>query len=55
MNHRESDQIKLNNCLADANADVMFAIKCLEGHVKNVRSTNDIMRAQFKQDYKDFA
>ena len=55
MNHRESDQIKLNNCLSDANDDPVFAIRCLEGHIRNVRSTNDIMRAQFKQEYKDYA
>ena len=54
IDHREADQIKLNNCLDDANDDPLFAIKCLESHIKNVRSTNDIMAAQFKQEYKDY-
>ena len=54
MDHRGNDEIKLNNCVDDANDDPMFAIRCLEQHTKNVRSTNAIMTAQFKQDYKNF-
>ena len=48
MDHRGNDEIKLYNCLDDANDDAIFAIRCLEQHIKNVNFTNGIMTAQFK-------
>ena len=44
QNHRDSDQIRLNNCLEDAGADPLFAIKCLDSHIANIRSSNEAMK-----------
>ena len=54
INHRESDNIRLMNCLDDAGADPGHAVRCMDQHIKNIRSTNESMKAIFKNDYGSY-
>ncbi|CDW79050.1 UNKNOWN [Stylonychia lemnae] len=52
---RDSSKFKYQDCIFAANNNLNRAIACIEEYVDNTKNDNNIIAAQFKIDYPNFA
>ena len=53
-NHRQSDKVRLNQCLSDAGTDLVRNVNCFEQAVKDIHTTNRSLKALFVQMNKNY-
>ena len=53
-NNRDSDQIRLTQCRADAGNNLYRQQECMNSYTKNIRETNEKMKTIFAQEYKNY-
>ena len=39
-NHRESDVLRMTNCVQDASQDINMAVKCFDNYLRDIRASN---------------
>ena len=54
FNHRQSDQMRLNDCRADASTDAFLEYKCFESYLQNTLASNQEMKSKFAAEYSKY-
>ena len=53
-NYRDSDQIRLTNCVTDAGEDVPRLSACFSNYVRDIRETNKTLKTVFAENHKEY-
>ena len=53
-NYRDSDQIRMNNCVADAGEEVPRLSTCFSNYVRDIRETNKTLKTVFAENHKSY-
>ena len=53
-NYRDSDKIRLDNCVADAGSEIPRLSGCFQNYVRDIRETNKTLKTLFTENHKEY-